>query len=200
MTEERVRKLLLVDDDDAFREAMGLELTERGFQVLSAHDHRTALSLAVAHRPSCAIVDLRLENERGLEVVKDLVERVPGIRVVVLTGYGSVATAVEAVKLGAHHYLTKPCEPEALEAALSREGGDPSVACQNAPPVVPSVEPRPTPDSSRGWFSARRRSRFHTSPKSSTRPVSADTRPPDHPLDTRAAGSEVGKVTRGTTP
>jgi two-component system response regulator RegA len=136
MTEERVRKLLLVDDDDAFREAMGLELTERGFQVLSAHDHRTALSLAVAHRPSCAIVDLRLENERGLEVVKDLVERVPGIRVVVLTGYGSVATAVEAVKLGAHHYLTKPCEPEALEAALSREGGDPSVAVPDSPPSL----------------------------------------------------------------
>jgi ActR/RegA family two-component response regulator len=81
MGEERVRRLLLVDDDDAFREVMGLELTERGFQVLSAPDHRTALTLAMAHRPSCAVVDLRLENERGLEVVRDLVERLPGIRV-----------------------------------------------------------------------------------------------------------------------
>lgn len=136
MTDERVRKLLLVDDDEAFREAMGLELGDRGFQVLSAPDHRTALALAVSHRPGAAIVDLRLENERGLEVVKDLVERVPGIRVVVLTGYGSVATAVEAVKLGAHHYLTKPCDPEVLEAALSSEGGDPSVAVPDSPPSL----------------------------------------------------------------
>jgi two-component system response regulator RegA len=137
MGEERVRRLLLVDDDDAFREVMGLELTERGFQVLSAPDHRTALTLAMAHRPSCAVVDLRLENERGLEVVRDLVERLPGIRVVVLTGYASVATAVEAVKLGAHHYLTKPCEPEALEAALLRDdAGDPSVAVPDSPPSL----------------------------------------------------------------
>ena len=133
---ERVRKLLLVDDDEAFREAMGLELTERGFTVLSAHDHRSALSLATAHRPAYAVVDLRLENERGLEVVRDLVERIPGIRAIVLTGYGSVATAVEAVKLGAHHYLTKPCDPDALEQALTSEGGDVSVPVPESPPSL----------------------------------------------------------------
>jgi two-component system response regulator RegA len=73
--------------------------------------------MAAVHKPQFAVVDLRLEGERGLEVLKDLVERLPGIRAVVLTGYGSIATAVEAIKIGAVHYLTKPCEPESIEGA-----------------------------------------------------------------------------------
>lgn len=130
------RRMLIVDDDDAFREAMDLEFSERGWQVLTAPDHRTAVGLATVHRPQHAVVDLRLGNERGLEVVKDLVDRIAGIRVVVLTGYGSVATAVEAMKLGAHHYLTKPVEPEAIESAFQSEGGDPSVAVPDHPPSL----------------------------------------------------------------
>lgn len=129
-------KLLVVDDDDAFREAMELEFADRGYQVLSAADHRGAVGLATLHRPSFAVVDLRLENDRGLEVIRDLVERVPGIRCVMLTGYGSVATAVEAMKLGAHHYLTKPTDPDAIEAAFRSEGGDPSVAVPESPPSL----------------------------------------------------------------
>ena len=94
-----------------------------------APDHRTALGLAAVHRPQYAVIDLRLEGERGLEVLKDLVERLPALRAVVLTGYGSVATAVEAIKLGAHHYLTKPCDPDALEEAFYRDvAGDPQPA------------------------------------------------------------------------
>jgi two-component system response regulator RegA len=126
----------VVDDDDAFREAMELEFGDRGYQVLAAPDHRTALGLATLHRPAFAVVDLRLENERGLEVIKELVERVPGIRCVMLTGYGSVATAVEAMKLGAHHYLTKPADPDAIEAAFRSEGGDPNVAVPESPPSL----------------------------------------------------------------
>ena len=130
------KKLLVVDDDDAFREAMDLEFSERGWQVLTAADQRTAVGLASVHRPGFAVVDLRLENERGLEVVKELVERVPGIKAIVLTGYGSVATAVEAMKLGAHHYLTKPTDPDALEQAFDSAGGDPSVAVPDHPPSL----------------------------------------------------------------
>jgi two-component system response regulator RegA len=129
-------RLLVVDDDDAFREAMQLEFSERGYHVLCAADHRSAVSLAAVHRPQFAIVDLRLENERGLEVVKDLVDRFPGLRAVVLTGYGSVASAVEAIKLGAHHYMTKPADPDALEAAFQSEGGDPSVMVPDNPPSL----------------------------------------------------------------
>lgn len=133
-------KLLIVDDDDAFRESMELEFGDRGWTVFAAKDHRAALSLAAAHRPEHALVDLRLEGERGLEVLRDLVDRIPGIRVVVLTGYGSVATAVEAMKLGAIHYMQKPAEPEALESAFLKVEGDPMVALPKKPPSLASHE------------------------------------------------------------
>lgn len=126
-------KLLIVDDDEAFRESMELEFTDRGYQVLTAGDHREAVGLAAVHRPQYAVVDLRLGGERGLEVLKDLVERLPTLKAVVLTGYGSVATAVEAMKLGAHHYLTKPCDPDNLETALHGERGDPNVLVPDQP-------------------------------------------------------------------
>jgi two-component system response regulator RegA len=129
-------KLLVVDDNDAFREAMELEFTDRGFHVLCAPDHRTALGLAAVHRPQYAVIDLRLGGERGLEVLKDLTERLPGVRAVVLTGYGSIATAVEAIKLGAYHYLTKPCDPEELEQAFQKEVGDPTITVPQHPPSL----------------------------------------------------------------
>ncbi len=129
-------KLLVVDDDDDYRESMELEFSDRGYQVICAPDHRTALGLAAVHRPQYAVIDLRLAGERGLEVLQDLVERLPGIRAVVLTGYSSIATAVEAMKLGAHHYLAKPADPEAIEAAFAQEAGDPTVAVPDHPPSL----------------------------------------------------------------
>ena len=132
----RKPKLLVVDDDAAFREAMSLEFSDRGFLVLSAEDHRNALGLAAMHHPQYAVIDLRLSGERGLEVLKDLKERLPNMRAVVLTGYGSIATAVEAIKLGASHYLTKPCDPDELESAFNREQGDPMV---DLPEQIPSL-------------------------------------------------------------
>ena len=130
------KKLLVVDDDDAFREAMELEFGDRGFQVLLAPDHRTALGLAAVHRPKFAVIDLRLGGERGLEVLRDINERLPGTRCVVLTGYGSIATAVEAIKLGASHYLTKPIDPDELEKAFFRDEGDPTVDMPDNPPSL----------------------------------------------------------------
>lgn len=130
------QKLLVVDDDDAFRESMELEFRDRGYRVFSAPDHRTALRLAAQHKPQFAVVDLRLATERGLNVVQDLVQRLPEIRAVVLTGYGSIATAVEAMKIGAHHYLTKPCDPDAIEEAFRSKPGDPSVVIPEKPPSL----------------------------------------------------------------
>lgn len=129
-------KLLVVDDDDAFRESMELEFTDRGYQVIGAEDHRSALGLAAVHRPQYAMIDLRLGGERGLEVLVDLVERLPGIRAIVLTGYSSIATAVEAMKLGANHYLMKPSDPDAIEQALNRDVGDPTVPVPDHPPSL----------------------------------------------------------------
>jgi two-component system response regulator RegA len=133
-------RVLIVDDDDAFRESMELELADRGYQVIGANDHRTALGMAAVHKPHFAVVDLRLGGERGLEVLKDLVERLPGIRVVVLTGYGSIATAVEAIKIGAVHYLTKPCDLESLEQGFHHDVGDPLVSIPDAPPSLAKHE------------------------------------------------------------
>lgn len=129
-------KLLVVDDDEAFRESMELEFTELGYQPILAEDHRSALGLAAVHRPQFAVIDLRLGGERGLEVLKDLVERLPGIRAVMLTGYSSIATSVEAMKLGAHHYLMKPADPDAIHAALQSDKGDPTVAIPEQPPSL----------------------------------------------------------------
>ena len=121
MTSSKARppkKLLVVDDDDAFREAMELEFTDRGYQVLLAPNHKSAVGLASMHRPQYAVIDLRLAGERGLEVLKELKELLPDLSAVVLTGYGSIATAVEAVKLGAALYLTKPVDPDHIEKAF----------------------------------------------------------------------------------
>ncbi len=130
------RKMLVVDDDDAFREAMELEFTDRGFQVLLAPDHKSAIGLASMHRPGYAVIDLRLAGERGLEVLKELKELLPECRAVVLTGYGSIATAVEAVKLGAAHYLTKPVDPDAIVKAFEATEGDPTVTVSMSPPSL----------------------------------------------------------------
>lgn len=127
------RRLLVVDDDDAFRESLMLEFEDRGYSVVGASDHRSALAAAATHRPHFAVVDLKLGGERGLEVVRDLMARNPDLCSVVLTGYASVATAVEAVKLGARHYLTKPCDPDDIEAAFERKEGDPTVEIADQP-------------------------------------------------------------------
>ena len=134
------KTLLVVDDDDAFREAMELEFQDRGYRVLCAADHRSALGLAAVHRPQFAVIDLRLGGERGLLVLQDLMQRLPAIRAVVLTGYASLATAVEAVKLGARHYLTKPCDPDALEQAFFADKGDPNVLVPDNPPSLAKHE------------------------------------------------------------
>jgi two-component system response regulator RegA len=122
------KRLLIVDDDHDFRTSMALEFTDRGYQVHTAADSREALGLAALHRPQFAAIDLRLGGERGLELLQEMMVRLPEVVAVVLTGYGSVATAVEAVKLGARHYLTKPVDPDQIEAAFARpEKGDPTV-------------------------------------------------------------------------
>lgn len=133
-------KLLVVDDDDAFRESMELEFGDRGYQVIGASDHRAALGLAAVHKPDFAVVDLRLGGERGLEVLTDLVDRLPGLRAVVLTGYGSIATAIEAIKIGAIHYLTKPIDPDVLEQSFHKAQGDPTIDVPDSPPSLAKHE------------------------------------------------------------
>lgn len=119
------RTLLVVDDDEAFRTRLMRAFEARGFEVRGAAGVADALTLARAESPELAVVDLRMPDGSGLEAVRGLHAEDAATRIVVLTGYGSIATAVDAVKLGATHYLTKPASVEDLLAAFER-GEEPS--------------------------------------------------------------------------
>ena len=125
--------LLLVDDDEVFLKRLARAMERRGFAVQTASSVASGRALAIAHPPAYAVIDLRLEDGNGLDVVEALRERRPDSRVVVLTGYGAIATAVAAVKIGATDYLSKPADAdEVVNALLSR--GDNALP---APPENP---------------------------------------------------------------
>ena len=132
--------LLLVDDDEVYCEVLGNALEKRGYEVSIAHDLACALQLAEQTEPEYAVVDLRIGSESGLELVKQLVALDENTRIVMLTGYASVATAVESIKLGAVHYLTKPATADEVVAALHRDEGDTSVLPAEHPMSVRRLE------------------------------------------------------------
>lgn len=133
--------ILIIDDDKAFCAALSGAFRRRGFSVVVAHDYEEALSEATAWKPARAVVDLRMPGRGGLEVVAELKRRHADTKVVVLTGYGSIATAVEAIKLGAIHYLTKPAEPDDVLAAFDRTTAATDVpAAPAAPRSLEEVE------------------------------------------------------------
>ncbi len=111
--------VFLVDDDMGFLRSLGRERGERGYQVVRTLDTADVeLALSQGHRPRFAVIDLKLEGESGLDVVQLLVQRAPGVRAVVLTGHGSIASSVAAMKRGAVNYLTKPVTVTRLERAM----------------------------------------------------------------------------------
>jgi len=115
---EKATSLLLVDDDATFCQALRRALEKRGFAVTVAHSVERALPLAQANPPQYAVVDLKMGGASGLTLVKALHEFDPSTRIVMLTGYASIATAVEAVKLGATQYLSKPANADEIIAAF----------------------------------------------------------------------------------
>jgi two-component system, response regulator RegA len=118
--------LLLVDDDDAFLRRLGKAMEKRGFTVEMADTVAAGKAIASARPPAYAVVDLRLSDGNGLDVVEVLRERRPDSRIVVLTGYGAIATAVAAVKIGATDYLSKPADAtDVTNALLSKTVGLP---------------------------------------------------------------------------
>lgn len=132
------RTLLLVEDDAVLRGRMARAFRERGFEVAEAGDAAAALEAARDDAPEHAVVDLRLPDASGLEVVRGLLAIDAGTAIVVLTGYGSIATALEAVRLGAAHYLTKPADVEQILAGFERR--NPAAAPAPAPPeTAPSL-------------------------------------------------------------
>ena len=118
MNGARAPRLLLVDDDDAFRERLARALRDRGYDVVTAIDHPTALAAARAQPPAFAVIDLKMPGPSGLDLVRDLHALAADTRIVVLTGYGSIASAVDALHRGAHDYLSKPADADEIIAAL----------------------------------------------------------------------------------
>ncbi len=139
MSEEN-STLLLVDDDPVFCQVLSRALQKRGYQVSIAYDQRSAEELAGQHYPQFAIVDLRIADDSGLNVIKSLVKIKPGIRIVVLTGYASISTAVESIKLGAIHYLTKPADVNDILKAFYHDKGNADINLQTQPMSVRRME------------------------------------------------------------
>jgi len=110
--------LLLVDDDEAFVRRLAKAMEKRGFSVETAQSVAEGQTIAMARPPAYAVVDLRLEDGNGLDVVETLRARRPESRIVVLTGYGAIATAVAAVKIGATDYMAKPADATDVTNAL----------------------------------------------------------------------------------
>lgn len=135
-----MRRLLLVDDDAVYLGVLARAMARRGFAVQTAGDAEQALCLAAEQAPDLALVDLRLPGASGLALIERLKAINPAMRIVMLTGYASIATAVEAIKLGATHYLVKPAEPDAIVEAFQREAGDPGIEPAQAPLPVRRLE------------------------------------------------------------
>jgi len=125
--------MLLVDDDETFCRVLNNAIERRGYRVESATNIADAMKIAKNQLPTYAIVDLRIGDESGLNLVENLIAINPHLHIVMLTGYASIATAVQAIKLGAKQYLTKPADADEIIASLNAEDGAPIVEAAENP-------------------------------------------------------------------
>jgi len=135
---ETPTSLLIVDDDDVFRQRLGRAFARRGFEVRVACDAAEAAELAQVESPELAVVDLRMPGASGLELIRELLAIDPTTRVVMLTGYGSIATAVDAVRLGAVNVVSKPADADDILAAFDR-GEKPPLTTTDVDYSAPSL-------------------------------------------------------------
>lgn len=130
---------LLVDDDPVFVEVMARALSKRGFHIITAHDVDSAEALLEKHQFKKALVDLKMEGRSGLALIEKIYAVQPECRTVMLTGYSSIATAVEAMRLGAYNYLCKPASIAEVLAAFDAPVSS-AVEIPDNPPSVERVE------------------------------------------------------------
>jgi two-component system response regulator RegA len=128
---------LLVDDDETFTQILARALSKRGHQVLTAHNSQEALQLAQSHQINKALIDLKMEGETGLQLIPELKKLPAPPTIVMLTGYSSIATTVEAIKLGAVNYL---CKPASIEEILNAFNTGNAVTIPASPPSVDRLE------------------------------------------------------------
>ncbi len=132
--------LLLVDDDPTLTQVMARAFSRRGFEVLTANNIQQALDIIAQHKIKKAVVDLKLAHESGLILIPQLKDAQPDMQIVMLTGYSSITTAVEAIKLGAMNYLCKPADADEILQAFDKTEGDPETDIQLQPPSVNRLE------------------------------------------------------------
>lgn len=135
MNFQTISSILLCDDDEPFRRRLGRSLRDRQLRVFEACTADEAIENIEQYDPEGVVTDLRMPGESGLWLVGEICKRKPGMKIVVLTGFGSIATALDAVRLGAINYLTKPVTADALLAAFVP--ADPHL---NNPVPIPSLE------------------------------------------------------------
>jgi len=137
---EALPSLLLVDDDATYRERLGKAIAARGFEVRTAANTAAAVALAETDSPEYAVLDLRMPGESGLDLLRRLRAIDPTTKVLMLTGYGSIATALEAVRVGAVNYLTKPADVDDILAAFTPEAAAPEAPADLETPSLARVE------------------------------------------------------------
>ena len=135
---EQAYSILLVDDDEIFRKRLALAFSRRGFTVHEAGDFDSAMTVLQECEPEMALIDLRMPGRSGIELVAEAKRLQPGIKIVVLTGYGSIATASQAIKLGALHYLPKPADVDEILLAFSKDD-DLSISIDRHELTTPSL-------------------------------------------------------------
>ncbi len=137
-----MRSLLVVDDDQILREQLVRAFKSRNFDVHSAGSYDEAITRRQEVSPQLAVVDLKMPGKSGLELVRDMKLQDPNLKIVVLTGYGSIATAIEAVRLGATYYLPKPADVDDILDAFERGEGPPlqSVSSDHPAPSLARAE------------------------------------------------------------
>lgn len=141
MNEAMPRRLLIVEDDTAFARTLARSFERRGYAVRQADGLASLRPLLDEFPPTHAVVDLKLAGgDSGLACVKALHAHDPQMRIVVLTGYASIATAVEAIKLGARHYLAKPSNSDDIEEAFKRNEGDAEVGLTERKTSIKTLE------------------------------------------------------------
>lgn len=138
MSEEK--RLLLVDDDEVYCLVLMKSLLKRGFQVTTANSTEDANKVIEAQIFDYAVLDLRLGNSSGLPLIEPLLAQNPDTRIVVLTGYASIATAIESIKLGAVHYLNKPTTADEIVRSLDKTEGDASTCIEEQPVSLKRME------------------------------------------------------------
>jgi two-component system response regulator RegA len=134
------RLLLIVEDEQSFARTLERSFERRGYRVLRAASAEEVDAILAGNSPGYAVVDLKLGGASGLTVVEKLHAHDPDMLIVVLTGFASIATAVEAIKLGACHYLAKPSNTDDIEAAFSKAQGDPNVALTERHSSIKTLE------------------------------------------------------------